>query len=105
MVDKRGQLIEKIATYYRNKYKGNAESEIQKCQFTAIEHLDDKNCMLKVKRPGILIGPRGSNITELQKFLGIHVFVVEDASTDVCDELMTTGIFYLDYETDDDLSF
>lgn len=61
----------------------SAEDEIKKLQIVNFEIKENK-LEITLRRPGILIGSRGQNITDLQKIVGLEIKIIEDDS--FCEE-------------------
>lgn len=70
----------KIGEFYLNKHQGDlakAHREIRDLQVTDL--IVFKNMVIiKTCRPGLLIGPKGNNISNLATSLGKHVHIIED---------------------------
>lgn len=81
MTNRTKEICEKIGQFYLQKHKNNyesAEEEILRVGFTKVIILSQKDIAIYVKRVGIFIGMRGENIENLENFLGVHIFIMEE---------------------------
>lgn len=49
--------------------------------------------LIKCKRPGVLLGPRGSNVIGLGEFLGVHIKVVEVTEFPAWENAVVNGYY------------
>lgn len=100
------EICQKLADYYTDKHIQNneylsesiekASSEIKSMGIQKL-FLDKKNNFLHIhlSRPGILIGPYGSNISKLEKYLGLNIKIYETKSIE---DMILNRIPYVDWD-------
>lgn len=72
-----------IGEFYLNKNNGDykaTENELVNLRIETIEILSSTDIMIKLARPGLLIGRKGLNIDALSKHLSKKIFIVESSS-------------------------
>ena len=77
------ELASRIGFFYLEKNHHDyikAEEEIKSMAITALTIKEDGDLSIEITvgRPGILIGPKGTNIEKLAKYLGRRVLIKED---------------------------
>lgn len=92
------ELYDKFWMFYYEKHDGDhdkAEEEIRKLDLTELhvtnfisEDEDEPRVFIKLRRPGILIGPKGNNVLGLQEFLGMKLHIEEETKSTIADELI-----------------
>ena len=100
------EICQKLADYYTDKHIQNneylpdsieqASSEIKSMGIQKL-FLDKKNNFLHIhlSRPGILIGPKGSNISKLEKYLGLKIKIYETKSIE---DMILNRIPYVEWD-------
>jgi len=83
--------------YYQkcNKDYDRAVEQIHRLHLTQLEILSvtDGLVYIKLRRPGLLMGIKGRNLIELEKFLGFHLYIVEDVSVSVTDLIIPSATY------------
>ena len=78
------ELRQKLGKYYLEKNEGDylkCKKDLYSLRITETK-IEDGRFSIALWRPGILIGPRGQNIEELQKYMGVPVHIVENVGRD-----------------------
>jgi hypothetical protein len=103
MNEREKSVLRHIGWYYHNLYSDNLDQAFKSIQDLGIYKIiiEDDIIYLCLERPGVLIGLKGSNIDNLQKFLikqGIHekICIVEVTNSPL-DYLTSWQIAYLDW--------
>lgn len=78
----------------------NAEKEIRSLGICKIV-VNESEIEFHVTRPGILIGPRGANITNLESYLGKKIKIFEDQRID---DLICCYLPYVDWDVEESAS-
>lgn len=86
----RQDLFDKFWLFYYNKHNQNydkAAEEIRRLDITELD-IEDGRVTIKLRRPGILIGMKGNNITDLIDFLGTKVHIEEEPTATIADQII-----------------
>jgi ribosomal protein S3 len=82
----RGEVLKAIASFYLQKHEdkpaaeavSKAEQDIRDLMITKITVLPSESIVvIRLERPGLLVGKCGTNIDALEKFLNAEVRIVE----------------------------
>lgn len=94
------EVYNKIWHYYygaNDKNYIDASNAIRKLDITDIVCLPEE-VVIVLRRPGLLIGPKGKNIECLQKALGMPIRIEEKREASIADQIIP-----YDYDLSDDL--
>lgn len=102
------ELLPRFAEYFHNKFGEEKSYEtIMSLGITDMKYFPTKNILwIETSRPGFIIGKRGEQINELEKFLTTEI-LLEEAKSTITDKIMIhLGSFsswadVLDYPDDD----
>lgn len=89
MIDQQ-HLFDRFWEFYYNKHDENfdkAAEEIRRLDITELD-IEDGRVTIKLRRPGILIGVKGNNITDLIDFLGTKVHIEEEPQASIADRII-----------------
>ena len=71
--------------------------DIRSLDITELDVLEDGRIHIKLRRPGILIGPKGNNVLALQEFLGAKLHIEEEPDDTISDEIISVGFDDYDF--------
>jgi len=84
------ELFDKFWQFYYEKHAENhsaASEDIVNLNITELDIIGDV-AIIKLRRPGLIIGPKGDNICALRDFLGIELRVEEEPTASIADQII-----------------
>lgn len=85
------EIVEKIGEFFlelNGKNYEKTERILRNMEITRVDLLSKSKIMILLRRPGLLIGPKGQTIDGLSKHLKMEIQIVEDTQTNLYDYLI-----------------
>jgi len=91
MDNKKIDILNKIGECFlrlNNRDYKKTEELLRSMQISSVEVVSNTKIVIMLRRPGLLIGPKGKSVTALSDFLKMEVKIIEDTQENIYDHLI-----------------
>lgn len=85
------EVLNRIGEFCLRQFSRNyktTEQFLLSLKITSVELISRDKISIKLRRPGLLIGPKGQTIDGLSKFLNMEIKIIEDTDPNIYDHLV-----------------